>query len=604
MTTAPLTTTTRRRSGFLGLGDYAAIGDGRTLALVGRDGAIDWMCLPELDSPSVFAAILDPARGGTFVLAPSVPFQARRAYRERTNVLETTYETAEGSVRVIEAVTLDDAVAAPWRELARAVEGMSGSVPMRWRLEPRFDYGSEPARFTQIGPAAWLTRHGRLQIALQSWDAGRPRPRAGAGALGAEFTVREGERALLALQACAGRPLPVPARDAVLRRLEATEHVWRSWVSRHAYSGPYAAAVERSLLALRLLADGRTGAIAAAGTTSLPEALHEQRNYDYRFAWVRDLSFTLDALLAVGMEEIAHAAIGWLLDATARTRPSIDPVYGLDGTVVRSQTTLPLAGYRASGPVHLGNQAGSQLQLGGWGDMLETMWSYVRHGHVLHPETGERLADATDLLGSLWRNEDAGLWELGERAHYTTSKVGCWSAFHRVLDLCSAGAVPGRHTTRWERERDAVATFIESELYSEPRGAYVMQAGGDALDCGVLLMARRGYGDPQGPRFRGTIEAIRSELSAGGPLLYRYSGMREQENAFVACTFWMVEALALAGQADGAAELMDGAVALGNDLGLLSEELEPSERALRGNLPQALSHLALINAAVALERAG
>ncbi|HZU39914.1 MAG TPA: glycoside hydrolase family 15 protein, partial [Solirubrobacteraceae bacterium] len=463
----------------------------------------------------------------------------------------------------------------------------------------RFQYGQVVAEF-QRRDEAFVTRCGKLQLALQHWDAGEPE--AGAGAVSGEVTVREGARATLVLQATDGEPLPLPPREAVERRLEATERVWRSWVSRHDYDGPWKAQVERSLLAIRLLSDGRTGAITAAGTTSLPEALHEKRNYDYRYAWVRDLSFTLEALMGVGMDQLAHMSIGWLLQATEHTHPRIDPVYKLDGTVLRSQTSLAMSGYRGTQPVHLGNQAGGQLQLGGWGDLLETMWTYVCHGHVLAPSTGARLADMADLLCALWRNEDSGLWELGQNAHYMTSKLSCWTAFHRILDLVERGAVPARHVDRWRRERDEVARFIETRLFSEEKNSYLMKAGADKLDCGVLLAARRGYGDPKRERMQTTIDAIRSELHAEGPLFYRYSGMREEENAFLACSFWMVEALALAGRGEEAHSLMAEAAALGNDVGLLSEELKPGSRELRGNLPQALTHLALINAAVLLER--
>jgi GH15 family glucan-1,4-alpha-glucosidase len=533
------------------------------------------------------------------VLQPAVPFQARRRYLERTNVLETTYETAEGSVRVTDAVTIDDALAAPWRELVRRIEGMSGEVPMRWHMEPRFDYGRQTAGFERA-TRALIARHGKLQLALQSFDAGEPAVRD--GAVSGEFSVHGGHEAMLALVATDGQPLPLPSREALLRRLKDTERVWRDWVCRHSYEGPYVDAVERSLLAIRLLSDGRTGAITAAGTTSLPEALQAERNFDYRYAWVRDLSFTLDALMAVGMEQLSHIAIDWLLRATSRTHPRVDPVYKLNGEVLRAQQQLPLSGYRGTQPVHLGNQAGSQLQLGGWGDLLETMATYVEQGHLLAPATGERLADMVDLLGSLWRNPDAGLWELGDYADYTTSKLSCWTAFERLLDLVERGQAPARHVERWRRERDAIERFIETRLYSEDRGSYLMKAGSDMLDCGVLLASRRGYGDPKGARMQGTIDAIQSELHAEGPLYYRYTGMREQENAFLACSFWMVEAMALAGRLDEAAGLMDGAVAVANDVGLLSEEMEPGTRELRGNLPQALTHLALLNAATVLAR--
>src|SRR5579875_1096442 len=492
------------------------------------------MCLPELDSPSAFAALLDPAAGGSFSLAPTEPYEIRRWYVQDTNVLCSEISCQSGTVRVTEALTLGVGEPVPWRELVRAVEGLAGSVPMRWRLHPRFDWGRRAVDPVRLGDTH-LFACGPLALGLRCWQAGEPRCEQ--GSLQASFTLREGERALLALSAAEGVSLPTPSRESVERRLAATVGAWREWVAHTRYDGPWRDAVRRSLLALRLLADGRTGAIAAAGTSSLPEALAGERNYDYRFGWVRDLSFTVEALLRVGMDELAHASIDWLLDAVSRTHPRVDPVYSLTGQVVRSQQPLPLAGYRTTAPVHVGNQAGSQLQLGGFGDLLEATWRYVEHGHLLIGQAGERLADSVDLMCALWRRKDAGLWELGDYRHYTTSKLSCWTALDRLLDLAARRQAPARHLARWEREREAIRQFIETRLFSPERRAYVMSEGSERLDCGVLLASRRGYGDPRGERMTATIDAIASELHAGGPMFYRYSGMQEQENAFLACSF-------------------------------------------------------------------
>jgi GH15 family glucan-1,4-alpha-glucosidase len=587
-----------RVDGYLPIEEYAAIGDGRGFALVGTDGSIDWLCLPSIDSPSVLAALLDVARGGRFELCPAVPFTSERRYLQRTNLLETTFITDAGSVRVTDGFTVDPSQEFPWRELARRIEGLSGSVPVRWRLEPRFDYGRHPAEFS-FKDGACVAREGAVQLAIQTFDAGEPEM--GHGAVAGEFEIAEGRRAMLALQASEGQLLLLPRRDEVERRLDQTAAVWRTWVGHNDYDGAWREAVDRSLLAIGLLADRRTGAIAAAGTTSLPEALGSERNFDYRFGWVRDLSFTLEALLSVGMEELAHKSLTWLLEATTHTHPRIDPVYALNGAVVRDQRKLPLAGYRATTPVHVGNQAGSQLQLGGVGDLIETVCQYVRHGHVLAPSLGERIADSADLLLTLWPKADAGLWELGDYAQYATSKLACWVAFDRVLELAQCGQVPPRHLGRWRAARDDIRTFIERELWSDREHSYLMRSGSEDLDCGFLLAARRGYLDPADERMSGTIEAVRRELAAEGPLLYRYSGMREQENAFLACSFWLVEALATSGRRDEAAEVMDAMVGLANAVGLYSEEMEPKSHAMRGNFPQALTHLSLIHAARALE---
>lgn len=584
-----------RVDGYLPVEDYAPIGDGRTLALVGVDGAIDWLCLPQLDSPSTFAALLDPGSGGHFTIQPSIPFAVERRYLERTNVLETTFHTDRGTVSLTDAFTIDSSQPAPWRELVRKIEGRSGAVPMSWHFEPRFDYGRRTPDLERIQDAL-VGRHGHLQVALLTFDAGETQLTSG-GAFGT-FTAAEGTQAILAMIAAPEPTLPIPSREQIERRLSDTLQVWRSWVARHTYEGPWREAVERSLLAIRLLADARTGAIAAAGTISLPEVLGGERNYDYRFGWVRDLCFTLDALLAVGMEELTQASVGWLLDATGNSHPRVDPVYGLDGSVVRSQQSLPLAGYRRTAPVHLGNSAGSQLQLGGFGDLLETISLYIRHGHMLGPTAGERLADVADLLVHIWQAEDSGLWELGDTAHYGTSKLAVWVAFDRLLELVDRGQAPPRHVDRWRTARDQAREFIDTRLFSDERNAYLFKAGSNGLDCGLLLAARRRFGPPE--RIHGTIDAIRAELHAEGPLFYRYSGMQDEENAFLACSFWMVEALALTGRPDEAAELMDEMIGLASDVGLYSEEMEPGTHAMRGNFPQALTHLSLINAAHAI----
>jgi GH15 family glucan-1,4-alpha-glucosidase len=587
-----------RIDGYLPIEGYAAIGDGHGFALVGVDGSIDWLCAPALDSPTIFAGLLDASGGGCFELCPAVPFTSRRRYLEGTNVLETTFTCEAGQVRLTDAFTLDPGQALPGRELVRRVEGLAGTVPLRWRFEPRFDYGRSGAHFHARGDAH-IARHGALQIGLQRFSAGTPE--VADGALAGELELVEGQQGQLVLQAAEGELLQLPARDSIERRLDQTATAWRAYVAGHDYDGPWRGALERSLLAIGLLTDRRTGAIAAAGTSSLPEALGAERNFDYRFGWVRDLSFTLEALMGVGMEEPAHKSLTWLLKATGHTQPRVDPVYALHGGVVRGQQKLPLPGYRDTSPVLLGNNAGSQLQLGGFGDVIETVCEYVRHGHLLAPSVGERIADSADLLATMWRHPDAGLWELGDYAQFATSKLSCWVAFDRTLELVEGGQVPPRHVERWRGERDEVRAFIERELFSERNRSYLMQAGSQKLDCGFLLAARRGYLDASDPRLVGTAERIRRELQADGPLLYRYTGMAEQENAFLACSFWLVEALALAGRREEAAEAMDELVALANDVGLYSEEMEPGSHAMLGNFPQALTHLSLIQAARAVE---
>lgn len=590
-----------RRDGYAPIGEYAVVGDGRTAALIGPDGAVDWLCAPRFDSPGVFSALLDAAKGGRFTLEPTAPYEVERRYLPDTNVLETVYRTADGAARVTDAFTLEETAMPPWRELARRVEGLSGHVELAWKVEPRFGFGRRAAGFSAVDGTPVATGDG-CRLAVAAWDAGPPQ--VSSDAVTGEMLTEEGSRGTLALLiAEEGDPIMVPERRALERRLDWTAEAWRRWLARHSYDGPWKAGVRRSLLALRLLSDPGTGALAAAATTSLPEVVGGKRNMDYRFGWIRDIGFTLDAFMRLGLQEDAHRSVLWLLGATAGSHPRPAPLYRLDGRPAPPISELPLYGYRASRPVQIGNQARSQLQISSFGDLVQVLWMHSQGGCVLDEETGERLADLADLLCRIWRHEDAGLWELSQSRHYTSSKMGAWVALERTLALTERGQVPPRRVDAWRRERDAVRDFVERELWSDAKRSYLMHAGEEALDAACLLAARRGYADGRSERMNGTIDAIRSELGAGGPLLYRYSGADEQENAFLACSFWMAEALALAHRFDEAAEIMDAMLGLSGELGLYSEEMEPGSKELLGNLPQGLTHLSLLNAACLFEEA-
>jgi GH15 family glucan-1,4-alpha-glucosidase len=343
--------------------------------------------------------------------------------------------------------------------------------------------------------------------------------------------------------------------------------------------------------------------MAAAATTSLPEKIGGDRNWDYRFAWVRDSSFAIDALLRIGRLELVHSALRWLLDAVERTHPRLNVLYDLDGGVPDQCEELPLPGYRGSHPVRKGNTASPQLQLGCYGDLLETVSMYVQDGNDLGPDVARRIAEVASFTCRIWMKEDSGIWELDDLQHYTSSKIDCWVALDRALGLAERGAIPGADADDWRRERDRIRAFVETRCWSESRGSYTFYADTDDLDAAVLLAARTEFADPKGERMAGTITAIREEL-ADGPFVYRYSGAQELEGAFLACSFWLVQALARAGRGDEAAELMDDVVALSNDVGLFSEQIDPGSRELLGNFPQALTHLSLVSAAFALERSG
>jgi GH15 family glucan-1,4-alpha-glucosidase len=589
----------KRRDGFAPIGSYAAIGDGRTVALVAADGSVDFMSLPSLHAPTTFAAILDPERGGRFTLAPAGKYEAARRYVGRTNVLETTYRTGDGAARVTEALTLQDGGLLPWVEHARRIEGLEGSLRLEWRVEPRFDWGRESPRISRRGDLVVAAGAG-LQLAVMSWDAGKVE--AEDDALAGSFEIAAGERAMLALVAAHEQPLHVPSRDHVEARLDATCRVWERWLGFWSYDGPWEEEVARSALALKLLVYAPNGSIAAAPTTSLPEVVGGDKNYDYRYSWVRDSAFTLDALMRLGIPEQVQESFGCLLRAVRRTTPDLRPFYDLDGTVPTRREALDhLRGYRDSRPVRYGNAASTQLQLGSWGDLLETAALYVSEGNVLDDDTAEMLTDCIDRVAMLWVDEDSGMWELDELRHYTTSKIAVWMAFERALRLAEEGHLPGRHVAQWREQLDRLHAWIEDRCWSEELGAYRGWAGEDALDAGVLRACRQGY--PEWERLDRTVDTIRERLAAGPGLIYRTSEHVGQEGAFVACSFWVVEALARLGRVDEACETMEQILPYANDLGLFSEEIDPSSGELLGNFPQGLSHLALVNAAGAVEDA-
>jgi GH15 family glucan-1,4-alpha-glucosidase len=594
----------RDRDGFAPIREYAAIGDGRTVALVARDGSIDWLPLPDLDSPSVFAAILDPDRGGRFSLQPDPPYEATRRYLPDTNVLETTFTTGEGAVRVTDALLFAGAGLGPHRELVRVIEGLSGTTPIRWSVEPRFGYG---ARRTSIAG-----RHGVAiasaradAIAIRSFDAGELE--VGTDRVSGRAEIPAGTTALLAMSGTEAEPLVLPGRAEILARLDATREDWRRWVEARTYAGPFHDAVLRSALALKLLVFAPSAAIAGAATTSLPEELGGVRNWDYRFSWIRDSAFTLAAILSLGYPIEAEAYFWWLMNASQLTAPRLQVLYRLDGDPRARERTLALRGYRDSRPVRDGNAAAGQLQLDTYGALLQTAWLFANAGHSLDGDVARRLARMADLVATIWPVPDSGIWEVrSERRHFTQSKMMCWVALDRAIALADSGHLPSEHVDRWTRERDAIARFVEGRCWSGGKQSYVRAAGSEELDASVLIASLLGYADPRSPRVAATIDAIGRELQ-DGPFVRRYSGedgLPGDEGAFLTCSFWFAEAQARAGRVDEATALLEELAAMANDVGLYAEEVDPRDRAFLGNFPQALSHLALIGAATALGEAG
>jgi len=591
-----------RTDGYAAIRDYAAIGDGRTVALVARDGSIDWLCLPDLDSASVFGALLDADHGGRFALAPEVPHEASRRYLPGTNVLETTFTTAAGAVRVTDAMTLPASGFAPYRELVRRVEGVAGCVPLAWQVEPRLQYGSSPARVSSRGGVATVA-DGRDALAVFSWDAGEAT--VSDGSVGARFEASEGTVGHLVVSAAHQEPLVYPNRAEVEARLHATAATWRDWSTGREYDGPWRDAVLRSALVLKLLVFAPSGAIAAAPTTSLPEQIGGERNWDYRYSWPRDAAFTLRALLSLGCSSEAHAFFAWLLHASQLTHPKVQVLYRLNGRPEATERSLALAGYRGSRPVRVGNGAAGQTQLDVYGEVLDAAAEFARFAGTLDRDHAKRLAGIADFVCEIWRERDAGIWETrSEPTHFTQSKMMCFVALDRACALAGQGLLRG-DVDRWSRERERIREFVETRCYAEHKRSYTRSADDDALDAALLLGVIARYDDPNSPRLRDTVDAVRRELGRG-PLLRRYlddDGLAGEDGAFVACSFWLVEAYARQGRLDEAAELMDELVALANDVGLYAEEIDAKTSDFLGNFPQGLSHLALINAAGAIAEA-
>jgi GH15 family glucan-1,4-alpha-glucosidase len=585
-----------RRDGYVAIEDYAALGDGRTVALVAPDGRIDWWPLPTIDAPPAFAAILDPVDGGYLALAPRDPtYAVTRRYLPDTNVLETTYRGTEGAVQVRDALTLGGSGPLPWGELVRRVVGVEGTVAMAWTVAPGTRlHTAQP--WTEIVDHSVTIHLGDQHLGVRCFDVGEPA--ASAHSVSGIFTTSPGSDGLLAVTSVDSGPLFLPARDELEHHFDRTVTRWEEWSTAIRYCGRWSTEVKRSALLLKLLQSAASGAIAAAPTTSLPERIGGAKNWDYRYMWVRDSSYTVDAFMELGLHEEVQSAVTFLLDVIRRSAPDLHVFYTLDGDIANDQNDVEVPGYRGSTPVRAGNGASRQTQLGTYGDLFDTIWHYVRHGHLLDQPTSELLATFANQCCDRWRRPDAGIWELEDLQHYTNSKIGCWVALDRALRLAERGALDPRHASRWHTTRDEIKTWVNTHCWSPTQNSYTFYPGTEKLDASTLLAATNGF--DRGERMVGTIAAIRREL-ADGPLVYRYTGMRAEEGAFIACSFWLVSALMHSGSRQESISLMDQAVGLSNDLGLLAEQVSSTTaRRMLGNFPQGLSHLALINAATSL----
>ncbi|BFV55993.1 glycoside hydrolase family 15 protein [Kitasatospora sp. CMC57] len=579
--------------------DYALLGDLQTAALVGRDGSVDWLCLPRFDSPSCFAGLLGTDRHGAWRLGPATggPCTERR-YHPAGLVLESVWRTATGTVRVTDFM--------PRRErlprLVRIVEGLTGTVRMRGELRLRFNHGriepwvrrTDHHRIAVAGPdSAWL----RVPTGVHTWGED--------GATVSEFTVAAGEQVPFVLTWQPSHRSDTPRVDPA-ELLARTLTGWQSWADGLRYQGPYREQVLRSLITLKALTYDPTGGIVAAPTASLPELPGGMRNWDYRFCWLRDSSMTLAALLRGGFRDEAAAWRKWLLRAIAGDPGDLQAVYGVAGERTLPETSADwLPGYQGSTPVRFGNAAVHQLQLDVYGEVLDTLELAYRAGIPMERKVWGLLRSLMDFLALHWREPDEGLWEVrGHRRQFVHSKVMVWVAADRAVRLAEATGLPAP-VERWRTLRDTVHAEVCEYGYHARRGVFVQAYDTEELDAATLFIAKSGFLPPDDPRVVRTVDAVRTELDQDG-FVRRYraapdtDGLPGSEGAFLACSFWLADALALTGRRPEARELFERSLAVANDLGLLAEEYDPATGRQLGNSPQAFTHVALVNTAFGL----
>jgi GH15 family glucan-1,4-alpha-glucosidase len=584
--------------------EYAIVGDTETVALVGTNGAIDWLCLPRFDSAACFAALLGDEHNGRWQIAPAVPTtRVERHYRPGTLILETEFETADGLVRVVDLMPPRDG----YPDVVRIVQGLRGRVPMQLRLTPRFGYGQRIPLVSPVpggvvavaGPEA-LALHTSVALAID--DA----------AIAAAFTVAAGEQTAFQLTwfpSHAGVPDPADTAAEASR----TDGWWREWSGRCTYQGPHRETVLRSLITLKALTYAPTGGIVAAATTSLPEEIGGVRNWDYRFCWLRDGAFTIAALVETGYTEEALAFGAWLRRAVAGDPAQMQIMYGIGGEDRLTEFELPhLAGYEGSRPVRVGNAASDQVQLDIYGEVMTAVYRAIKAG--MRPKEdaarapGINLEAVIDIVERRWQEPDEGIWEVrGQRQHFTYSKFAAWFAVDRALRIAEA---TGRSQTmpidRWQRLRDAIHAEICEKGFDAARNTFVQSYGAKSLDASLLLIPGSGFLPDDDPRVIGTVDAVQRELAAG-PFVSRYStdeavdGLPGSEGAFLICSFWLINALARVGRTEEAHRHLEALLALQNDVGLLSEEYDPVGKRLLGNFPQAFSHIGLVSSILALE---
>jgi GH15 family glucan-1,4-alpha-glucosidase len=574
--------------------DYALIGDCHTAALVGSNGSIDWLCFPRFDSPACFAALLGGTEHGRWLLAPSAKIEGmQRRYVGDSLVLQTEFKTRRGRVRIIDFMPISDQ---RW-DVVRIVEGLSGTVSMRMELIVRFDYGSIVPWVRRAKGLLRLTAGpDTLELAASVKVEGRNMKSV------AKFSVRRGQRQSFVLNYRPSHYATRPSIDS-FRALKLTTSHWHRWSSRCRYRGRWRSAVSRSLIALKALTYKPTGGLVAAPTTSLPEKLGGVRNWDYRYCWLRDATFTLNALLLAGYNEEAGAWREWLLRAIAGSPKDLQIVYGVTGVRRLDEIELPwLPGYRKSRPVRVGNAASTQFQLDVYGEIMDSLHLARAADMQPHPEAWNVQVALLEFLETHWQDPDQGLWEVrGAREHFTHSKIMAWVAFDRAIKDAQKERLNGP-LARWRRVRDRIHAQVCKKGFDRANNTFVQSYESKFLDASLLLIPQVGFLPADDPRVLGTIAAVEKHLLFNGLLLRYSTGTRVDalpagEGAFLACSFWLADCYVLTGRRKEAEALFERLLALGNDVGLFAEEYDPRAKRMLGNFPQALTHMSLVNTA-------
>jgi GH15 family glucan-1,4-alpha-glucosidase len=578
--------------------DYALIGDCHTAALVSKDGSIDWLCWPRFDSPACFAALLGSPDNGRWRIAPDeAPVKVTRRYWPGTLILETLFETASGSAALIDFMAVEK------NSVVRIVEGRVGSVAMRFDLALRFEYGSAVPWVTRLNHGSGIRAiAGPDQVVLQS-DV---KLHGKAMTTVASFTTEAGTRTRFVLTHGASQ-LPLPAAPHADQALDDTNAAWTGWSERCAYRGSYRTEVQRSLLTLKALSYRPTGGIVAAPTTSLPERPGGSRNWDYRFCWLRDATFTLLALMHAGYREEAQAWGAWLRRSVAGTPAQVQTLYGIAGERWVQEWVVPwLAGYQGASPVRIGNAASIQLQLDVYGELVDALYQEAALGLARPAASWGLQRSLVTHLEQIWEQPDESIWEVrGGAQNFTFSKAMVWVAIDRAIRGAEQFGLPAP-LERWRALRTRIHETVCREGFNQQRNSFVQYFGGDTLDASLLLLPLVGFLPPEDPRIRGTVEAIGRDLMVDG-LIRRYltsetqDGLTGSEGVFLACSFWYVDNLVLQDRQEEARAMFDRLLALANDVGLLAEEYDPTGHRQLGNFPQAFSHLALINSALNLD---